>query len=579
MASKNPSLPILFALVSACGGPVARFPMDRPPLWVDEDRHPFTTPCQPDPEQPGHALCAPETYVSPFAWDAVDNTVFRPIARFFAVDPSHQALNVNSLDEVADSSWFENRIGRHRITPEELVRGPCGANVLDASNFRVPWLIDQGKPNGANPGFRVRVDGVGKFMLKADVQEQPERATAAAAIATRLYWAFGFHTPCDSVVHFPPSLLQIRPGLTATDNSGVSRPFDGAALDAVLRVAAHRGALVRMSSSRWLPGRTIGPFRYEGVREDDPNDVILHQDRRELRGARLLAAWLNHFDSREQNSMNTWMARDPNDPDSTPGHLQHWLIDLGDCFGSEWDLDGISRRLGHAHYLDFDYVLQDLFSFGLVERPWDRAAKNPQALLFGYFSARDFDAASWRAGYPNPAFSRMTERDAAWAARIIARISPEHIAAAIRAGDLSNPRHARILNQILIDRQRVLLRRYLSVLSPVSDVELQGRKLCALDVARQSHAFRGEVFKYSTRLFAGANLQERSAPGVIASEDGRICLNLQRVATLKAPRGSPDRYFILDVYNGHAPGPLRLHLYDLGREGFQLAGLERPSAE
>ena len=90
-----------------------------------------------------------------------------------------------------------------------------------------------------------------------------------------------------------------------TDNTGVTRPFDQAALDKLLDNAAHRGKLVRMSASRWLPGRAIGPFRYEGVRADDPNDVVPHEDRRELRGGRLLAAWLNHFDAREQNSMNT----------------------------------------------------------------------------------------------------------------------------------------------------------------------------------------------------------------------------------------------------------------------------------
>lgn len=569
----------LLVLLSACGKPVAKFPLDRVPLWVDPDRQPFSTRCRPDPEEPGHALCAPEAYVSPFAWDAADNTIFRPISEFFAVDPDRGAINVNSLDEVPNSSWFENRIGQRRFTPEELIEGPCGERVLDPSAFDNPWVIDQGKPDGANPGFRVRVEGVGKFMLKADIQDQPERATAAAAIATRLYWAFGFYTPCDSVVNFPPSILQLTPGLTVTDNSGVTRPFDEAALRRVLQGASHRGPLVRMSASRWLPGRTIGPFRYEGVRADDPNDVVPHQHRRELRGARLLAAWLNHFDSREQNSMDTWMAQNPADPDSTPGYIQHWYIDMGDCFGSEWDLDGISRRLGHAHYLDFGYLFADWVTFGLIKRPWDRARRNPEAPLFGYFSARDFDASAWRPGYPNPAFSRMTEGDGAWAARIISRFSREHVRAAVLAGDFTVPRHSEILIQILMDRQRALLRRYLSVLSPVSDLEIRGDQLCAVDLARSSPAFRAHRFAYSARLFAGEGLEERQAPAVLVEPLGRLCVNLPRIADPSSPRTSNSRYAILDLYNGSAPGPLRVHLYDLGQSNYQLAGLERPRVE
>src|SRR5919197_2467508 len=35
-----------------------------------------------------------------------------------------RALNVNTLDEVPDSSWFTNRLGREDMSVEDVVRGP-----------------------------------------------------------------------------------------------------------------------------------------------------------------------------------------------------------------------------------------------------------------------------------------------------------------------------------------------------------------------------------------------------------------------------------------------------------------------
>jgi hypothetical protein len=569
---------LLGSVLTGCGSRPPRFPQGRAVLWKDDDTRPFSTPCKPDPEEPGHQLCAPETYVSPFAWDAADNTVFLPISRALSVPPSLEAVNVNALDEVPDSSWFENRLGRYGMTLDEIAVGPCtGGKVLDDSERGSIWLIDQGKPNGANPGFRVRTDA-GKFMLKSDIRTEPERATAAAAIATRIYWAFGFFSPCDSVVYFDPARLSLKPGLKVTDNTGVAKDFDAPALAKLLENAARRGERVRMSASRWLPGRTIGPFTYAGVREDDPNDVIPHEHRRELRASRLVAAWLNHFDAREQNSMNVWMPVNAADPDSTPGYIRHYLLDFGDCFGSQWDWDGISRRLGHANYLDFPYLAEDFVTFGMVRRPWETARVTPGAEIFSYFSARDFEPELWRAGYPNPAFAEMTERDGAWAARIIARFTREHLRRIVETGNFTNPRHATYLLETLIARQEAILRRYFRDLSPLADVEVIGTKLCATDLARRSSAFLGQRFVYGARRFVGEAMTEQARlPVVQGPEIGRVCVELPRIDAGNEPPGSPDRYTVIDITNGQAKHPLRVHLYDLGAKGIELAGVERPA--
>ena len=571
------------AAATGCGAEVQRFPL-RDPLWVDSDRTPWSHPCRADPDppkdDPKHQLCLPEEYESAFAWDAADNTVFRPLSRLFAVDPGGEAVNVNAVDEVPDSSWFENRIGTKGMTPDEVFSGYCGAKILEpATAPDGSWVIDMGKPNGANPGFRVKVEGVGKFMLKADPSDQPERATGATSIASRLYYAAGWWAPCDSVVYFKPSLLELKPGLMVTDNSGIARPFDRKALDALLAKASHRGELVRMVASRWLPGRAIGPFKYEGTRSDDPNDVVPHEDRRDLRGARVMAAWLNHFDSREQNTMSTWMAADEKDKESSPGHIRHWYIDLGDCFGSEWAWDGLSRRLGHSYYLDPGDVARDLLTLGVVERPWDRAQRSPDGTIFGYFNARDFEPHGWKGGYPNPTFARMTELDGAWAARIIARFTPEHVVAAVAVGAYTAPEHSDFLVHHLLLRRQAILARYFAKLSPIADVKVTGQaELCGTDLARQTGAFPAQSFRYSATVYSGERLAATSRPAARPAPDGSVCVTLSHVADDGgAAPDAPSRYVVVDIANGSADGPLRAHLYDTGpRGGFRLVGVERP---
>jgi hypothetical protein len=544
-------------MLCGCASP-ARFPL-REPLLRDPDQVPV--------------LQVPEESYSPFAWDGANQIIFRPISRFFAVDPAGPAVNVNALDEVPDSSWFENRLGKSPLSPADVARGSCAEHELDPGAADGSWLIDKGKDNGANPGFRITVAGLGKFMLKSDPSEEPDRATGATSIATRVYHAVGYYAPCDSVVYFRPSLLKLKPGLSVTNNQGVKKAFDQARLDDLLAHASHRDGLVRMVASAWLPGKPIGPYRYSGQRDDDPNDVVAHEDRRELRGARLIAAWLAHFDSREQNTMDVFLPKDPSQKKG-PGYVRHYIIDLGDCFGSVWTDDRISRRLNHAYILDVPYLMEDFVTLGAIERPWERARRGP---LFGYFSARDFDPELWRGEYPNPAFGRMTEGDAAWMARILARFDEGLVRAAVAVGkyDSANERY---LAETLILRRKAILRRYLSRLSPIGEVVATAQGLCGVDLARLTGVVPNEATSFRARAYRGAGHEPTLALRLLSDTSPRVCVELPHVAL--NPSIAPDdarRYLIVDLENGYAPGPLRAHLYDLGpAAGYRLVGIERP---
>jgi hypothetical protein len=173
----------------------------------------------------------------------------------------------------------------------------------------------------------------------------------------------------------------------------------------------------------------------------------------------------------------------------------------------------------------------------------------------------------------------MSEHDAAWAARIIARFTPEHIAATVKVGDFTDPEHERFLTRVLVERRSLLLRRYFAKLSPLADVSVDGAKLCAVDLARQTGVFAPSAFAYSALVRRGRGAPTYVRPSTEA--DGRVCLELpagSRAAEAGVPDQSRDRYVVAGLTNGTGSGQLVLHLYDLGRErGLRLVGIERPS--
>lgn len=291
-----------------------------------------------------------------------------------------------------------------------------------------------------------------------------------------------------------------------------------------------------------------------------------------------MAAWLAHFDSREQNTMTTWNPVDPDEKDASPGRTTHWYLDLGDCFGSHWEWESWNRRINHSYYFDPGDVAADLLTFGVIERPWDRPVPNAELPMFDYFRP-DFDPESWKGGYPNPAFARMTEADGAWIARILSRFTRSNIEAAVGVGDYTDPRASQFLTTALVRRRDAILKRWFGVLSPLSDVTLDHDRLCAVDLARRTATWPSGSFTYLATLWTGDDLEERRPLVPATADGGMVCVDLPRVAQdASLPKDDPKRYVVVDVTNGIAPGPLRVHLYDLGADThYRVAAIQRPS--
>lgn len=553
----------VLALTMGCAPSVRPFnPMG--PLTHDTDLRSVSVSCRraPTEKDARHVSCAPEEYTSPLIWDGADNLVFRPLAEAWAFRASTEAANANALDEVADSAWFTNRIGARPVSVEELQRGACGPDdfLHPDSDPEGSWVVDHGKTDGSSQGFRVVVHGR-KYLLKVD--DTPERPSAASTIGAAAYEAVGFNTSCEQIVYFRPSVLSLKPGLKSKANFSGEHAFDRTALDGIVAKAPRRGDHVRFQASLWLPGKALGPFRYVGTRHDDPNDAIPHEERRELRGGRVLAAWLDHFDAREQNSMDLWLSDVAGQPDSSPGHVEHYYLDTSDCLGSAWDWETITRRLGYSYVVDWGDIGRDFVTFGIPRRPWDRVRREPGHERFNYFDVANFDPAAWKNEYANPAFDRMTERDAAWMARILARFTPEKVRALAEMGNLSRTDDTAYLASVLEGRLERILERYLLHLSPLADVHVSGDELCATDLAEWRGIRSPEQFGYTARVVGASWLQVRR------EQEGRVCVSV--------PHGAS--YTRVEIGDGVSPGTLVAHLYDLGAtRGFTLAGVERLEA-
>src|SRR5262245_6308424 len=190
-----------------------------------------------------------------------------------------RAMNVNSVDEVPDSSWFTSRIGRRAMTVEEVVKGPDQLPRISLDG----WVVSGGKSSGVQPGFRMSDPKGQIYQIEVDPPSNPELASAAEMIGTAFYHAIGYHVVEVYLADIDRKALVISEKATIRDPlNGRRRQLKKYDLDAVFDEAARRkDGRYRVLVSRFAPGRPAGNFRYYGTRPDDPNDIVSHEHRRE----------------------------------------------------------------------------------------------------------------------------------------------------------------------------------------------------------------------------------------------------------------------------------------------------------
>lgn len=515
MRARGSRFLIVSLLLAGCGAALRPFP-DAPIVREDDDRTPFGP--RPAPRR------------STAVWDAGEGVFFRPALRALSLEGGRQAVNVNALDEVPDSSWFEAR----RVPAAEMSRGACAPSQLAPPR---PWRVLEPKTDGVQPGLFIEDARGRRHLLKTDGAGTPERSTAADAVGAALMHALGYHVPCNQVVFFAVDDLRFPPRLRAE-------------VEAVIAAATPDARGRRASLSALVDGEPLGPWRYEGVWPSDPNDRVPHERRRELRALRWFFAWIDHLDAREHNTLMVWRGAER-------GHVEHLLIDFGDAFGAGAPSERRRARMGRTSWMDPTATAEDVLTLGLLPRPWF-VAREAHPIL-GDFATEPFDPDGWRSHYDPGPFARADATDAAWAARRLATLTDAHLEEAVRAARFADPSTAGLLVAALRTRRDAILTRHLSGRSPLTSPRALGDALCLDDVAVRA----GLVLARAREDFG--RLRFPSSRGLAVSRTGeRVCV-----------RGVPtEGYAVVDVRVRGVPGPARVHLRD-GR----VVGLERPEGE
>jgi hypothetical protein len=373
-----------------------------------------------------------------------------------------RAEDVNTIDEVPDSNWFTNRAGSRPITLEEMYRGPSD----DSGPAPGKWTVSQ-KSNGVSPGFTITDERNRRYFVKFDPPGFPELGTGAEAVVTRLFHALGYYVPQATVGTLRRENLVIgRDAMVRLPNRRI-RKMRMSDIDEQLRRAERNpDGSYRVILAEGLAGKSLEGFKYEGTRSDDPNDVIPHENRRELRGLRVFSAWINHTDAKAINSLDTLIS------ENGRAVVRHHLIDFNAALGSA----GIGlreRRDGYEYLAETGPTFKALPAFGFYLRPW-LTIHYPSYRGIGRFESKRFVPEEWRPRVPNPAYVRSRPDDTFWAARKLMAISDDLIRAAVKAGHYSDPSAEDFLAGALIERREKIGRAWLTTVNPIVDPSLSG---------------------------------------------------------------------------------------------------------
>jgi hypothetical protein len=433
--------------------------------------------------------------------------------------PAIPAAGINTVGDPPDSAWYTRRHSFKRMTREELQRGP-----ITGEKAQGPFTIVGGKTEGVTPGFRME-DAKGRlYFVKVDPMSHPEMATAADIIVSRFMYALGYNVPQNSLVYATQGDFKMSKKAELTDETGRKRRMTWDDFKQMTKKIPHYSdGSIRLMASLKIEGDSLGPFYYDETRADDPNDIVLHENRRDLRALDVFYAWLNNTDARNGNTLDVVVN------ENGVRCIKHYLIDFNSALGS--DSDTIKDpRLGHEFMLGTPgKALHSIFTFGVVPKPWE-TIEYPHLPAAGNFTAEEFHPDDWKSDYPNPAFLSRLPDDEYWATKQLMAFTDDDIRAVVETAQYSNPRVVDYMTKTLIQRRDKIAATFLPKVLPVDDFRIENGELTFDDLAVRYHAaaarrytvhwFRFDNLKGSRSAIAGAAVSPHLPDPVLHAAPG-----------------------------------------------------------
>jgi hypothetical protein len=403
-----------------------------------------------------------------------------------AQGPLLRAQNINTLGQVPDSSWFANRIGSRNMSLDEIARGndlTGGPDVQGEITVVGAALIS------ISEGMVIQDSRGDWYYLILDSKRYPNLVTGASVIANRVFHAAGYHVLPNYLVELDPSRFRLHPDAQVVKLGAVKVPMTQEYINLALESAARRpDGKYRALAIHLVPGAdpwgaaeggpSLGEFQFHGTRSDDPNDLYLHENRRELRGMRLFAAWLNFSFCNAIVTRDLWVSEGGNK------FIKHFMVDFSGSLGAGRDFDDNQvpkdARSGNEDILpgNIGWTLKTAATLGFWYRPWMKidypSFEFPE---LGRIDGDYFRPEIWLPEYPNAAFTRMLPDDAYWAARIIDRFSDEAIDAIVAQADYEEPGAAELLAEILKKRRDKIVQKYYGEVNPIDEFQVEGGSL------------------------------------------------------------------------------------------------------
>ena len=515
---------------------------DDDPIWVEHDTQDTST-------------------IKPWKLDVIADVTLNLFTKLGDHTPNVRARNVNTVDEVPDSSWFTNRAGFRRLTPEEVAEGPHTTTGPAPGR----WTITSSKIEGVTPGFFMR-DSTGQgWLVKVDPRGYRRMATGTEVVVTKLFWALGYHVTESHIAYLRRDQLAIDDGAKFEPPGGKPRPMTIADITTLLeRLDVEPDGSYRVLAGKLV--RKLGEFRFFGTNPDDPNDLVPHEHRRELRGYGTFAAWVNHVDSHAHNTLDALVN------DNGRAFVRHNLQDFSSTLGAA-SVGPREYWEGHEYIVEGREALKQMPAFGFYFPQW-HTEKVYEARSVGRLPLENanFNPELWKPRVPIQAFLRARADDKFWAAQKLVALTDDLLRAAIRTGEFADPRSEAVLVKVLADRRDAIARAYLPAINPIADAALDGSGVltfrnAAVDagVAKPPAGYRAVWFAFDNVTRDTRRVGEASGPTTRLSLTSQVPEAAEFVKLeINAVGGAPQSW----------ETPVHAYFRRLGT-GWRLVGFER----